>query len=274
MRAEQDLDQLCDAVRQHADDLLLCIVAFDGVLSEYESDPAHVMVSPSRRARLKAFAQTPGVRVALISGRRVADLRSRADIGPDAFYIGLHGMEAVGPGFVRVDRDSFDRHRDRIRRIAAKLEPVVAEVAGARLEEKEAALALHTRDIDPGDAVWIRFQLLNAAADLVNSNEVRALRGHDVLELLPNVAHPRASAIGDLQRFVADLAARSVFTLYIGPDVADDDALDAVRPNGVAAVVGRRGHDRYHLASTADVERLLDRLEADLARPRRERPPG
>jgi trehalose 6-phosphate phosphatase len=236
-------------------------MAFDGVLAEYKPDPASVKLPAARRQRLRQLGSAPGVAVAVISGRRVADLESRAAIGPQAFYIGVHGMEITGPHFERIRRDLFDRYRDSLRLIAEALEPVVARVEGAHLEDKEGALALHTHDIDPGDAVWVRFQLLNAAADLVRTNAVRAVRGRDVLELLPNLGQPRAAAIDEVRRVVAERTSRPVFSVYVGPDVVDDDARETPPGGGLSIVVGRRGGG-YHFATLDDVDGFVDELIA------------
>jgi trehalose-6-phosphatase len=49
--------------------------------------------------------------------------------------------------------------------------------------------------------------------------------------------------------------------VYVGEDVADDGAFEAVQCHEITAVVGRRARQaRYHLASTAVVWRLIEKL--------------
>jgi trehalose-phosphatase len=137
----------------------------------------------------------------------------------------------------------------------------MSSVAGIRVEDKEAALAVHTREAGPVDTIWARLHLLNAAADLVNRHELRVVRGNHVFELVPNVRHPKARAITAIRHFLQEREERRVFIVYVGEDVVDDDAFAAVEDHEVAAVVGRRGRQaRYHLTSTAVVWRLIESL--------------
>lgn len=244
----------------HASDTLLFIASFDGVLAEYQSDPKHAHVTSARLELLRRLQQVPGVVVAVISGRPVDDLRSRISLGPEAFYVGLHGFEIVGPAFAWTCSDAIGDYEERMRDVAVRLQDMITGVAGVRLEWKGPIVAVHTREASPEDAVWSRFQLLSAAADLVNTDVVRGLRGRDVLELLPNVDCPRASAVRLVRRCVEERLGRPVFTVYIGEDVADDDALTAVAEDGVAAVVGRRRDVACHFDSPDAVDALITDL--------------
>jgi trehalose-phosphatase len=147
-----------------------------------------------------------------------------------------------------------------MRDVASRLEERISGVTGVRLECKGPIVALHTREASPEDVVWSRFQLLSAAADLVNTDVVRGLRGHEVLELVPNVGCTRADAVRTVKRCLEDGHGRAVFTVYIGEDVADDDVPKVVREDGVAAVVGRRRDASYHFDSPDEVDRLVNEL--------------
>ena len=248
-----------------ASDPLLFIASFDGVLAEYQSDPDSAHVTSARLELLRRLQQVPGVIVAVISGRPVDDLRSRVPLGPEAFYIGLHGFEIAGPEFAWTWPDAMGEYEDRMREVSVRLQDMITGVPGLRLESKGPIVALHTREASPEDVIWSRFQLLSAAADLVNTEVVRGLRGHDVLELLPNVDCTRAGAVRTVRRCVEERLRRPVFTVYIGEDVADDDALSAAAEDGVAAVVGRRQDVARHLDSPDAVDALMNELIVDRA---------
>jgi trehalose-phosphatase len=244
----------------HVGHTLLFIASFDGVLAEYQSDPDRAQVTRVRLQLLRRLQQIPGVIVAVISGRPLADLRSRIPLGPEAFYIGLHGFEIAGPQFAWMCSEGVGDYQDRMRDVAIRLQEMIAGVPGVRLEWKGPIVAIHTREASPEDVVWSRYQLLSAAAELVNADVVRGLRGRDVLELLPNVDCPRAGAVRAVRRCVEERHGRPVFTVYIGEDVADDDALDAAAEDGVAAVVGRRTGSSCHFDSPDAVDALIGEL--------------
>jgi alpha,alpha-trehalase len=256
-----DVDEIVEAVEPHADDLLLLLLGFDGVLVPYGGDPDAVRLPATTRGLLESFARRPNVALGIVSGRRAKDVKARAGLGDNVFYIGLHGLEVEGPDFTSAEREVFDGYRDRLREIATALESSVASVAGIRVEEKEAVIAVHTREAGSVDAVWARLHLLNAAADLVNRHEVRVVRGNHVLELVPNVRCPKAHAITTIRHLLEERERRRVFTVYVGEDVVDDDAFDALEGHEVGAVVGRRARQaRYHLPSSSVVCRLVESL--------------
>lgn len=257
----REIEKIIGAIESHADDLLLLLTGFDGVLVEYAGNPAAVRLPARLREVLRAFSNRPDVALGIVSGRRVRDLKAHADLGENVFYVGLHGLEIEGPNFAHIDRDVVGYYQDRLHDIVSPLELALASVAGIRVEDKGAAIAVHTREAGPVDAVWARLRLLNAAADLVNSQEVRVVRGNHVFELMPNVGHPKAAAIAAIRHTLENRSQRDVFILYVGEDVVEDDAADVVEGYGVSAIVGRRAqHAHYHLASPAAVEQLIARL--------------
>jgi trehalose-phosphatase len=244
-------EELQRAIAGRASEPLLCIVAFDGVLAPYEVHPGDVTLPPPRRERMAALMRDDECVVGIMSGRALDDLIPRVGLGPSAFYIGLHGLETLGPGLVRRSEmiGTFEALFDEI---AHGVAPQVAKVEGAWLEHKGGVLALHTCGAASADAVWLRFHLLNAAAPLVNSKMVRVFRGRDVLELVPNDNDSRAAAIATVREAVVGRRGSPVFTVYIGPDVPDDEAVVAVAPPDAAITV----------ATPYETDAVLDRLLA------------
>ncbi len=264
MLVNHDLEALVRVTREHADDVLLFLVAFDGVLTKYRADPDDAQVPPSRMALLRRLQQAPGVVVGVISGRPVADLRSRIPLADGAVYIGLHGLEAVGAEFAWRRMEEEPEFQDHLHAVAARLRDALKDIPGVRLECKGPVIALHTRQAGSEDTVWSRFQVLSAAADLLNGGALQVLRGNEVFELMPNVGHPRADALAAVRRSIEHHRHRHVFTVYVGEDAADDDAVDAlVEEDAVAAVLGRRRpRADYHLTSPEDVDVFMRELIA------------
>lgn len=250
-----------NTVSLHANERLLLVVSFDGVLAKYEPDPRDAHVKAERLIRLQRLQQIPGVVVAVMSGRSLCDLRRRIDLGEHAYYIALHGMEIVGPGYARSCDEVSRSFRGRMREVAHRVRSTLGNVPGVRLECKGPVLALHTRDAAPEHVVWSRFQFLGAAAELVNADIVRAFRGHDVLELLPNVGCSRADALCAVRARVEAQHGQPVFTVYVGGDLADDDSVRAIDDHGVAVVVGQRTHTAHHI-EPGQVDTLLEALSA------------
>lgn len=219
--------------------------------------PNRFGLSRSMRDVLLALGERRATTLGIISGRRADDIRARTDLGGDVFYIGLHGLEVEGPGFTASPADMVDRYRHRIHEIAGAFGDS-STPRGIHVEDKEAAVAVHTREAGPTDTVWARLHVLNAAADLVNSDALRVYRGNHVLELVPNVRAPRATAINGVRRFIERREREPLFTAYIAEDVRDDDAFGALdKPRATAAVGLRAPRADFHLDSTDDVRAVL-----------------
>src|ERR1700733_5042320 len=68
---------------------------FDGTLAGLKDDPGEVVLNRAARAALMRLARNPAVRVCIISGRRLADLRPRVGV-PGIVYLGVHGGDTAG----------------------------------------------------------------------------------------------------------------------------------------------------------------------------------
>ena len=249
------------AAARQADDILLLVLGLDGVLVDYQEDPGAVVLPQGVLQQLQALAAAPSIAIAFISGRRVRDLRARCPLGDAAFYIGLHGLEVEGPDFVATDHGAFERYSHRIRAIADAVEPLLGSVDGVRVENKETAIAVHTREAGSADAVWARLHLLNAAADLVNRAELRPVRGYHVLELLPNVRASRANAVRSVRHCIERRSGKSVYSVVICEGTPDDDAGAAIDGRGTTVSVGEgpavAGTTRW---TPPQVHRLIEQL--------------
>ena len=87
--------------------------------------------------------------LAVVSGRRIDDLRARVGLGDGVFYIGLHGLEIEGPRFARRTPTAARRSLRRIDDIAAAFRRS-ATAPGIRVENKEAGCRPAHTGSEPG----------------------------------------------------------------------------------------------------------------------------
>jgi trehalose-phosphatase len=198
---------------------------FDGTLAPIRERPSEVQLNRGAAELLREAARMRGVAVAIVSGRDVDDLQSRAGV-PGAYLIGSHGLEIRAPGGVTV-RDSPPLAAE----IDAELRRVV-ENSGLRLETKKHALALHWRGVDGPEpcALAERFRMWARHAGLL------LIEGRCVVE-----ARCRGNGKEEALRWLASVigAAR---VIYAGDDLADFGALRfaAERGRGVFIANGER----------------------------------
>src|ERR1700735_659340 len=84
----------------HAPHLLLG-VDYDGTLTHFVANPVGAKLSPQMERSLLNLAEDENVSLAIFSGRDRADLQGRVEI-PNIIYVGNHGLEISGPGFMFV----------------------------------------------------------------------------------------------------------------------------------------------------------------------------
>jgi trehalose 6-phosphate phosphatase len=225
---------------------LLVASDYDGVLAPLVDDPSAAVPQPGAAEALARLATVDGVTVALVSGRGVADLRRTSGLSGPFRWVGSHGAEFDGP--------LTGELADRRNALAGQLAPLVAEVAGARLEVKPASVAVHVRQVpDP-----VAGAALLERADGLADPSITRKPGKAVLELAVTDAD-KGSA---LRRLRDELGAAGA--AYLGDDVTDEDGFRALEPDGVTVKVGDgETAARFRVAGPADVVRLLEDL-ADL----------
>ena len=225
---------------------LLVASDYDGVLARLRGEPSAAVPEPGVAEALGRLAAVDGVTVALVSGRGVADLQATSGFTGPFRWVGSHGEEFDGPlaGELADRRDA----------LAAVLAPVVAEVAGARLEVKPASVAVHTRQVPDRAAAAA---LLERARSLVDSS-LTLKPGKEVLE----VAVTDADKGTALRRLVTELGAAAA--MYLGDDLTDEDGFRALGPDDVTIKIGDGDTAaRYRVPDPAGALAVLRRL-ADL----------
>ncbi len=244
-------------------------------------DPWGATVIPEARRALRQLAGTPGVHVALLSGRTALDLASRARVG-GAIYLGNHGVErgTLARGgraeTMRIERDpALESYVEDAQVLADRVASDVPE-AWMVVERKGPSVAFHFRAAP--DLVAARDRVLEAVERADTSGRLVRFPGRRVVELRP----PGAAAKRDALRLLIE-ELRPATTLVLGDDAADADAFmvlrelrDAAVTDGFAVAVHAHAEMPEPVAAAADVA-LASPIEtarflAGLARAIRARP--
>lgn len=244
-------DALQGLAARTADGPVLVALDFDGVLAPLVDDPATSRALPAAGAALARLA--PRTRLALVSGRALADLAALAAPPDGTVLVGGHGAERGVWRDGALARTPLHLPADAARRLVALTTALSDLVTGTtgRVERKPASVVLHTRTADPGDAA----RLTAAAVALGEGAGADVLRGKDVVELAV-LDVDKGTALTELR---AELGV--VGLLYAGDDVTDERAFAALRTDDVTVKVGPGATAaRFRVADPAAVARLLDRL--------------
>jgi trehalose 6-phosphate phosphatase len=221
---------------------------FDGTLVELAARPDAVSVDDRLRAALRALSRGLEGRLAIVSGRSVAQIREL--FGDDAPAIsGSHGVE--------IEWADGRRHAPET---AAWLAPAVARMEafsrawpGVLVEVKPFGVALHYRQAPDAEAACHEL-----ARTLAQGDDVHVQRGKMMVELRVAGADK-----GDAVRaFMADPAMAGTVPLFFGDDLTDEPAFVVAGELGGAGVLVGAERDSAAAYRLDGVPETLAWLEA------------
>ncbi|OMC46527.1 trehalose-phosphatase [Mycobacterium sp. IS-1264] len=240
---------------------------FDGTLSDIVDDPdAARPAAGAVEALRKLAAHCP---VAVLSGRDLADVTERVGL-PGIWYAGSHGFELTAPDGTHHQNEAAAAAIPVLERVAGQLRDQLGSVPGVVVEHKRFGVAVHYRNA-------ARDRVGEAAAAVRAAGQRHALRvttGREVIELRPDIDWDKGKTLRwviDHLRHAGPQAGANLTPIYLGDDITDEDAFDAVRHDGVPIVVRHTDDgDRataalFALDSPARVTEFTDRLARQLS---------
>jgi trehalose-phosphatase len=241
--------------------LLLC--DYDGTLTPIVGRPEDAVLSTGVRQKLIALAQRPEYSVGVISGRRLAEVKSLVAI-EGIYYSGNHGMEIEGPGLKYVNREA-GAARALIQELAAQLAGALENIAGVIVTNKGFSVSVHYRLAKPDREDAIADAVKRITAPHIEKGEVRVYPMKKVWEIRPPVDWDKGKAVEFIEcEIKARLKLPQLMTIYLGDDTTDEDAFKILhRPDSWSIFVyGEKmlSAAGYFLKSVAEVEEFLDRL--------------
>ena len=216
----------------------------DGTLIDIADTPDAVTVDARLLALLKRLHRASGGALALVSGRRLANLEELlGDFRPP--ISGQHGLERrTSAGQVRTQTEGLAARRD----IGRRLQPVLDRHPGLLLEDKGLTLALHYRQA-PQLASYVHRlmkELVTGATE-----DLCLQTGKRVVEIKP-VGFDKGTAIAE---FMTEAPFRGRKPIFLGDDTTDEHGFVTVnRLGGLSVKVGRgRSVARYRLRNVGAV---------------------
>lgn len=234
-RGDRRMSELPDAVKSYgqligvldARDPVL-FLDYDGTLSPIVADPgAATLVEGAAEALQSLASQCP---VAILSGRDLADIRSRVPI-PGIWFAGSHGFELTGPDGTSHRNEAADAAVGLLERAAAELDEALAAIPGVRVEHKRFAVAVHYREV----ASEHIGEIVSATHKLGHRDGFRVTNGRMLVELRPDIDWDKGTTLAWIRDRI-DPDGR-LLPIYIGDDLTDEDAFEAVEFDGIGIVV-------------------------------------
>lgn len=228
----------------------LVALDFDGVCAPIVATPGDARMLPAVREALTLLQGMDGVRVALVSGRSLDDLRAVAKPDDDLLLVGSHGAETAA-GDAEPEPLLDEAEQELLARVRREVADVVASHEGTHLEDKPAGVVLHTRRASRDQARAATETLLE---QVPWPSGVHLRKGKEVVELSVLSADK-----GEALLRLKDLTGcRAV--LYVGDDVTDEDAFGLLDQNAhdVAIKVGPgQTAARHRIGAPEDLPAVL-----------------
>ena len=229
---------------------------YDGTLTPIVNHPEDAVLSESMRSVLKDLAKL--CTVAIVSGRDKKDVQNL--VGLDGLiYAGSHGFDISGPGGMEMQNEEGKKYLPLLDSAEERLKGKLEEINGAQLERKKFSLAIHYRNAGEEDAQRIK--------DLVEEAHkhyptLRKSFGKKVIELQPDIDWNKGKAVLWLMKKL-NMKDNNVLPVYIGDDLTDEDAFDALDGIGPGILVGDHGHKtkaQYLLHNVNEVEEFMKKV--------------
>ncbi len=224
---------------------------FDGTVSGIVGHASEAKMSDVARSALDRLSAMPGVMVAFVSGRSLADLRQRVGLRR-ALYAGNHGLEMLGEEGALMLAPGTEKGQGRLQQILGPLEQMLRRVPGVWLENKHWTASVHYRLASVEHHALVG-QIVKTS--LENAPELVLKKGKLVWEIRPAVDWHKGAA---LRCLMEHHKVPSVAVAFLGDDVTDMDAFEVV-PDGWPCVVGSEvAGGRVKLTDPDDVGQFLE----------------
>lgn len=238
---------------------LLLLLDFDGTLVKIAPTPDSVQVSPDLKLLLRRLLERPMTRVAILSGRSLAELQEFFPATVVVALAGCHGCELQMPGEVEESILEDEEVKHDLDELAAILEEELSEWPGILVEHKGCAVALHYRLADQTTVEHATEEFYSKAENLPTYEEMEIIEGKDVLELRPHGMNKGIAVEYLVQNF---LPGPDAVVVYFGDDTTDLDGFKALPETGIKVSVGKKlsKHADYVLSSPDHLITILKEL--------------
>src|ERR687896_493888 len=235
---------------------------YDGTLTPIVDRPEDAVISQDMRNAVRRLAKR--CPVCVVSGRDRQIVQELMGLN-NLTVAGSHGFDIWSPeGTIeREEGAEFEALLDGVRTwLHEELDPI----EGALVEPKRTSVAIHYRLVSDEERRRVR-EVVDAIL-AQHPDDLRITPGKMVYEIQPKIEWDKGRAMLYLLETL-DLDRDVVVPLYLGDDVTDEDAFEALADRGIGIfvgsvddpeVAGRTTAADYILLSTEEVRQFLDTL--------------
>jgi trehalose 6-phosphate phosphatase len=224
---ESELESLLSAVSRAPRALLM--LDYDGTLAPFRKERAQAFPYAGVSAMLQEIILNGRTRVVIVSGRDAEEIIPLLNVGPRPEVWGLHGLQRLttnGSAELR----PLDQHTGRA--LAAAEEWLRYQRLQHLGEVKKGSIALHWRGLNEREVKDVRKRALVGWTVLTERSNLDLLPFDGGIEI-------RSSSVdkGDAVRKIASEMEAGIPAAYLGDDVTDEPAFEAMSGRGLSILV-------------------------------------
>jgi len=236
---------------------------YDGTLTPIIDRPEDAVISESMREAVRGLAGR--CTVCVVSGRDRPVVQSLMGVD-DLVVAGSHGFDIWSPEGGAIEHQAAAGSEELLERVTSRLRDELDPIDGALIEPKKASVAVHYRLVSEEERPAVEAVVERLLAEY--AEELKVTPGKMVYELQPKLDWDKGKAVLYLLGAL-DLDRDDVVPFYIGDDITDEHAFEALSGRGIGVFVGsaddpevggRTTAADFVLDSTEEVERFLDTL--------------
>lgn len=234
---------------------------YDGTLTPIVERPEDAVISGSMREAVRGLAaRCP---VCVVSGRDRPVVQRLMGVD-DLIVAGSHGFDIWSPEGGEIRREEGESFRALLESVEARLREELDQIDGALVEPKKSSVAAHYRLVSEDERPRVGRVVEEILAE--HPGELKVTPGKMVYEVQPNIDWDKGKAVLYL---LGALDLDDVVPIYVGDDVTDEHAFEALSGRGIGVFVGRAEDPEtagrttsadYALHTFEEVERFLDTL--------------
>jgi trehalose 6-phosphate phosphatase len=236
---------------------------YDGTLTPIVDRPEDAIISDSMREAVRELARRCPVCVVSGRDRRVVQELMGVD---DLIVAGSHGFDIWSPTGGEIQREEGEGFGGLLQGVEARLREALGEIEGALVEPKKSSVAAHYRLVSEDERPKVGRVVEDLLAE--HPDDLKVTPGKMVYEIQPNIDWDKGKAVLYLLGTL-DLDRDDVVPMYLGDDITDEHAFEALAGRGIGIFVGRADDPEiagrttaadYSLHTFEEVERFLDAL--------------
>ncbi len=236
---------------------------YDGTLTPIVDRPQDAVISERMREAVSGLAAR--CTVCVVSGRDRPVVQELMGVH-DLVVAGSHGFDIWSPEQGTIEHDAASGFENLLARVTAQLQEALSSIDGAAVEPKRASVAAHYRLVPAARRPQVGEVVEQLLAE--HPEELKVTPGKMVYEIQPNLDWDKGRAVLHLLTAL-DLDGDGIVPIYVGDDITDEHAFEALAGRGIGIFVGgpedpevanRTSAADFRLDSIDEVERFLDVL--------------